>query len=773
MTLSVLSFFSGYCALSYEILYLRLLTTVLGDMFYVHAALLSTFLIGIGLGAKFAHKLKRWLFLAEGLTGAYAFLLPQVLKYISAHPFIGAITAKPLLTVFVTVVLLLLPSLLIGLSIPLFSVYIKKYDKGSPVFQGVYGAYNLGAMFGVLSIELVVVRLLGISGSLYIVGILNLINGLVLILLREGRSVPSAPVVIKRSAFAGTIILALALGSFASAIFQMFFLKLTYLVFEPHRENFAIGLGVSLLGLPLGALLVAKIRVRFETLLLMIPLLIGCIYVNYIPLLKLFHVTSSWLSRDVILLFVHKFIFGCFFALGPMILFGALLPALMQQEEEVALESGHLLWVSSLANAAGYLAYVFWGHPFLTTDHLLLLLAVMVLAGSLLAAGFRMSKERWGLALGGVLLMILVAGNWQEKNFYLAQWISSIQERDEVTIYKSGAESATMVRLPSEEWITYNGHQSIYVRQNGIVNRAERISGIISALNAPRLGRALVIGFGTGITAGTVSRIFTSTDVVEINDAFYRMMPDLHYANQNIEGNQAATLYLGDGRAFLAGKNDTYDAIINSVPAPNYFSASKLYTLEFYDRVVRALKPDGIFCTWLSIGDMSDSGIDTILSTLRQKFRYCELRIMRGSYFQATCSNAPLRSRQFSALPKHSFRNMNLLDLAGSFDLNEFFEDLRLSPNLFAGFSPTTVLNTDDKPVLEFMLIRRHQLRKMGDDVFLLKPRNYNVDAVKLDSADDPDRFNRRVKMFQEYFPHYYKTVFSPVIKQQEAKKNL
>ena len=31
---------------------MRALTTVLGDMLYVHAALLSTFLVGIGIGAK-------------------------------------------------------------------------------------------------------------------------------------------------------------------------------------------------------------------------------------------------------------------------------------------------------------------------------------------------------------------------------------------------------------------------------------------------------------------------------------------------------------------------------------------------------------------------------------------------------------------------------------------------------------------------------------------------------------------------------------------------
>ena len=47
---------SGCCGLAYEVLYIRALTTLLGDTLYVHAALLSTFLVGIGLGARLAHR---------------------------------------------------------------------------------------------------------------------------------------------------------------------------------------------------------------------------------------------------------------------------------------------------------------------------------------------------------------------------------------------------------------------------------------------------------------------------------------------------------------------------------------------------------------------------------------------------------------------------------------------------------------------------------------------------------------------------------------------
>ena len=84
--LAALAMLSGCCAIAYEILYIRAMTSILGDMFYVHAALLSTFLVGVGLGSKLAHKWLRWLFAFEILTGIYAVALPIILRWFAQQP---------------------------------------------------------------------------------------------------------------------------------------------------------------------------------------------------------------------------------------------------------------------------------------------------------------------------------------------------------------------------------------------------------------------------------------------------------------------------------------------------------------------------------------------------------------------------------------------------------------------------------------------------------------------------------------------------------------
>lgn len=786
--LSMLALMSGCCGLAYEVLYVRSLTIILGDMFYVHAALLSTFLIGIGLGSKWAYKFLRWLWLFEILTGLYAFALPVATRWLSEQPIMVPLTSRPLLTVAATIVFISLPALLVGFSVPLFSAYIKKFRPQQLCFQWIYRIYNLGAVISILAVELALIRLIGIRNSLAAIGVINIFNGLVLLLMK----IRPADIKIESPfKFPKRVTAALALGSLASAIFQMHFLKLSYLVFYPHRENFAIGLAITMLGIFLGAWLASKIKIRFQTCLLTAAALILIIHIGYMPILRLYEATVLWARSSEFLVITHKFLFGCIFALGPMILFGALIPVLMRAEtvqaKEVAEESGHLLWVSSFANAGGYLVYVFLGHPFLKSDVLLILLAGLLVTASLISSRFSLSKLERILLPVGIVLSALLVVVWQDRDFYLAHWATQLKPRDKVTIYKSDAESATLVdtdrifKSPTEAaikplgehiwqdlWITYNGHPSITVQRNGIVNFAEIAVGIIPALSAPSLDKAMVIGLGTGVTAGSTAQVFERTDIVEINAAFYQMMPALEYANMDIEHNSKAILHLSDGRAFLVGKEGQYDLIISTVSAPTYFSASKIYTVDFYSRVKKALKKSGIFSVWISAGDMSREGMFTILSALRHNFDYCSVSLLRGYYYLLTCSNEPIKQKRlFSELSaEKSALTKRLKASLPEMNLDYYFQDIVLTENIFQHFEPNVPEeNTDDHPVLEFMVVRDYQLGRMGNDPFLEKQALFNIDPVRKVTLSGPTRLAHRAFVFwrlgQSYFDNFQQIILN------------
>ena len=313
-----------------------------------------------------------------------------------------------------------------------------------------------------------------------------------------------------------------------------------------------------------------------------------------------------------------------------------------------------------------------------------------------------------GAATYGVAVLALTLG-FSDSRFYLSQWPSNALHSEAVEIFKRGGESATLVTsLDGGEWITYNGHPSIVVSRDGAPNAAELMSGVIPALAAPTLERGLVLGLGTGITAGSMATLFRETDVVEINEAFIDMMPRLTHVNSGLGTNTGARIYHGDGRTFLNGREGTYDAILNSIPTPTYYSASKIYTAEFYERVRSALKDGGVFSTWISSTDFTEEGLHTVLETIENHFAACDLRVMRGDYMMATCSDRPLRRRGVDEL--HGAEALlSVLELGlRSSDLTEFMDDVLLSENVFAGDFPRgNAPNTDDSPKLEFLLSKR------------------------------------------------------------------
>lgn len=122
----LLAFFllvSGFCGISYEILYGRLIGNLVGDQFAVSAAVLLTFLLGIGVGSRAAHRFwpQLWAFEAAiGLCGVAAALAgPRLdgLLYAATGGQLGVILV-------ICAVGVGLPAFLIGCTMPLFAGYL-------------------------------------------------------------------------------------------------------------------------------------------------------------------------------------------------------------------------------------------------------------------------------------------------------------------------------------------------------------------------------------------------------------------------------------------------------------------------------------------------------------------------------------------------------------------------------------------------------------------------------------------------------------------------
>ena len=132
LAFSFLLLLSGFCGISYEVLYARILSNFIGDQFAVSASVLLTFLLGIGVGTLYAHRFRRFLWAIEGAVGlcaaGFALGVPRFGYWLySGRVFHGGMIAS------VATCFLLLggPAFLIGCSLPLFGDYLGRLRPGS------------------------------------------------------------------------------------------------------------------------------------------------------------------------------------------------------------------------------------------------------------------------------------------------------------------------------------------------------------------------------------------------------------------------------------------------------------------------------------------------------------------------------------------------------------------------------------------------------------------------------------------------------------------
>ncbi|MGB2824208.1 MAG: fused MFS/spermidine synthase, partial [Phycisphaerae bacterium] len=130
-------FFSGACSLIDEVVWVRLLKLTLGNTVYASSIVVSVFMGGLALGAlimgRYADRVRRPLRLyavLETLVTASALLLPWLLRlanaiyrwfFVELGPSPAALMA---VQVVVSAMILLVPSMLMGSTLPLLARYV-------------------------------------------------------------------------------------------------------------------------------------------------------------------------------------------------------------------------------------------------------------------------------------------------------------------------------------------------------------------------------------------------------------------------------------------------------------------------------------------------------------------------------------------------------------------------------------------------------------------------------------------------------------------------
>ena len=140
--------------------------------------------------------------------------------------------------------------------------------------------------------------------------------------------------------------------------------------------------------------------------------------------------------------------------------------------------------------------------------------------------------------------------------------------------------------------------------------------------------KVLIIGFGSGITAGVVSCLpeVYSLRIAELEPAVYEASRLFNSSNLDpfqFSGQEKGKLcaLTVDGRCDLRIHRSLYDVIISQPSEPWVSGASDLFTREFWQLARRRLTKGGVICQWVQLYSIDRNSLQTILATFLQSFK--------------------------------------------------------------------------------------------------------------------------------------------------------
>jgi spermidine synthase len=607
----VLFFLSGMPALLYQIVWQRALFTIYGVNIESVTVIVTVFMLGLGLGSLVGGWLsKRGNIPLLAVFGAIELGIAVFglvsLKVFHAVAFFTA-GSSALQTGLVTFILLLIPTLFMGSTLPLLVAHlVRKTGNVGESVGALYSVNTFGSAIACFLAAYVLLRAFGESGCTSVAALTNacIATTAFVLFIRSKREpsvgtleVPSAPGARSEILPFGVGLLVSGAVGFIALSYEVVWYRLYSLASGRSPACFALLLGWYLTGVAYGSLAVrdacrTKLRDDFLALLRAVGAVV--LFGNVAAFLV--GPAVAGLLRSVPLELTYPFVF-----LGAALL-GAAFPLISHASIDpgqpgTGARLSYLYLFNIIGCAAGsYLV------GFIAMDHLsiksisviLLSIGLTLGCGVLLAAGAPFVSARRCVGLATIAILIFGSGplysGLYERLVFKGRYASGVR-------FRNVAESRTgVVTLTSDGRVygggVYDGHVS-----TDLIND---VNGIFRAfaLDAlhPDPKEVLIIGLSMGAWAQVIAnnpRVVNLT-IVEIDSGYLRLIPQ-YPAVASLLRNPKVEIVIDDGRRWLvrnAGKQ--FDMIVMNTSQHWLAHASNLLSVEFLRLVRSHLKPGGI-----------------------------------------------------------------------------------------------------------------------------------------------------------------------------------
>ncbi|WP_256658184.1 MULTISPECIES: spermidine synthase [unclassified Pseudomonas] len=651
---AALLFISGGAALIYQVLWVKQLSLVVGVEVYAITAGISAFFAGLAMGGllfgRWADRLRHPIKLYAGLELAVALLAVAATLGLaqSAALFARLEASVGLLAWLLPLSLVGLPAFLMGGTLPVLVRALTPSDAQTGEAGGrLYAANTAGAICGTLLAAFVLLPLLGVTGAACVAGALNLLAALGAWCGRgrHERALPtSATASLPRTPQARLAIALYCLAGGVALGYEVVWTQSIVQFMSTRAFAFSVVLATYLMGLVLGSALYARRADRIRDPWGLFGLLIasaGLLALLQIAGLGRWLVTWQTLLESHVLQLTGSQLAGMcarFAAAAvcvvfiPTTLLGAAFPLALRlavDSGQVGRDVGAVIALNTLGGIVGVMLTGFVLVPGIGLVRTLVVLACVAAAIGAVATwrGQAVHKGmRAAVLLVGGATLVTGALTPPER---LAQLLPGARS-GELVFYQEGRGGTVAVVNQQRQGQAFN---RLYIQ--GVSNTGDampslrymRLQALLPLLihrGEPR--SALVIGFGTGITAGAMLRYsgLEHPVVAELLPQVLAAAP-LFSGNYDAVNDPRLDIRLRDGRRELLRNEQRYDVITLEPPPPSAAGVVNLYSRDFYQLAASRLQEHGLVAQWLPLPTQNDEDSRSLVRSFLDVFPHASL----------------------------------------------------------------------------------------------------------------------------------------------------
>ena len=740
--------FSGASSLIYQVIWMRQLTLIFGSTVFATSTVLTAFMGGLALGSYYFGKkidestqspLRIYALLEAGI-GAFCLVWPLILTvlgalYVLIHRNITSeFYTLSLIRFVLTFGVLLIPSTLMGGTLPVLTrFFVKRLEQLGTNIGILYALNTFGAVIGTVAAGFFLIEALGIQWTLGVGIVINFaVTVIALAITRKASAIeiddsqeetqqPESEAVTHQPE-RNLVLWAIGVSGFCALAYEVLWTRIMVFFLGSTTYAFATMLAAFLFGIALGSMVFARWvdRIKHPVAIFgIVQLGIGLFALILMPAFEeLYGMSRAFQSTFGASRFWT--FFSCFLVMClPTFLMGASFPLVTKiytgSARQLGKSIGNVYAVNTVGSILGAFCAGFILIPLLgIRPSIVLMVALNTGVGCLLVlrSGGRTETGKalaQGVGIGmpilnvGLAVILLLTVN---QPLFLKSAIFKTQRPGDTLVDYNEEVDATVTTLRDDE-----GVYRLYVDTNQAADASRwdspshRVIAHLPLLLHPRPKRALVVGFGMGLTSYSITQHGVQVDAIELSSGVISAARKYFtHINKNVFESSLFNYKLNDGRNHILMTKTKYDMISTGIIHPLVSAgSSNIYTADFYRLCRKILTEDGIMCQWVPLHRLPEAHYKMIVRTFIEVFPETTLWYKYTPDFVILIgTRQPLQIDYKNFIARAQIANIREGLAADDLDGPSLLDSFMMGPETIHKYVGAGPIHTDNRPRLEF-----------------------------------------------------------------------